>query len=296
MKFSKLLAVVAMSIGASAVQAQQIRSATWSTDQFILRYKTMVEPPRPSGQELHIGGGGADDSRTQHRILTDSDNKKYFGYDLQVQQMGAGRFQLTFKPLSLPVGEKERMRLSADWSELPMPSVPATMQLNDGETVALDLLINPAAGEKIVEYITVSANPKTKIPAGAPRDLQLSDVQMSLTSPKLRINGKSLGWNHGDRNGTANGALLWFYVPDRGRFLLSLVPHSGFRQTGEARGAVIRFSWNGESYELDTDGNVAPAEGAFNLYIYPDPGYQPQGRSPALYGAGDKPEQLLRRP
>jgi hypothetical protein len=298
MKCNRRLGVVLLGVllgNFSPARAQQIRSATWNTDQFILRYRTMVEPPRPSSQELHIGGGGIDDSKTQHRILQDSQQKKYFGYDLNVDSLGGGTFQLTFKPLTIPSLDVGFFALGPDWSELPMPSIPATMQVNDGETVALDLLVNPATGEKIVEYITVNAKPKSSANANPPADLQLSDIRMSLMSPTLHVNGKSREWNHGDAHGSASGAILWVYVPDRGRFLLSFTPHLdlGFRQAGQVRGSNIKFTWNSETYELRTAGNVIPADGAWNLYVYQDTGYQPEGYPPTLYGAGDKPEHLF---
>jgi hypothetical protein len=296
MRCSERLGIVLL-VGASLAHAQQIRSATWSTDQFVLRYRTMVEPPRPSGQGVRIGGGGADDSTTQHRILTDSQQKKYFGYDLQVQPMGDGRFQLTFKPLTLSTANRNFFKLGTDWSELQMPTVPAMMQIKDGETVALDLLVNQSAGEKIVEYISVSGVSKTKsaTPTNQPRDAQVSDIQMSLMSPRLHVNGKSAEWNRGDTHGVASGSVLWIYVADRGRFLVSLAPHPGFRQAGEVRGSSLKFSWNGDNYELETAGKIAPADAALNLYILQDTGYVPEGYPPTLYGGADKPEQLLKR-
>jgi hypothetical protein len=286
MKFISVLAFLFV----GSLQGQQIRSATWSTDTFLLKYRTMVEPARPRGQELHIGGGGFDDSVTNHRVLEDLDQKKYFGYNLQVGVIGGGRFQLNFKPLTV----ESWMRFNLDgWSEIPLPSVPTTMQLNDGETVALDLMVNPTTGEKIVEYITVGSPTGS---GGAARDFQMNDVQMMLASPQLHLNGKSMEWNHGDSHGVASGSVVWVYVPDRGRFLISFAPHAelGFRQAGEARGAQIKFAWNGETYELRGTERIMPADGAWNVYVYQDRGYQP-AYPPALYGASDKPESLLHR-
>jgi hypothetical protein len=282
--------------GVSLLPGQQIRSATWSTDQFFLRYRTMVEPARPSGQELHIGGGGADDSNTNHRILKDSDRKKFFGYDLQVDALGNGRFQLSFKPLTVTAMTRKFFDLDG-WDEIALPSVPASKQLNDGETVAMDLLVNPNTGERIVEYITVSGSLKTKSAAAPARDLQVDDIQMSLQSPQLHINGTSWAWNHGDAHGAANGAVLWVYVPDRGRFLLSFAPRAalGFRQAGEVAGSEIKFVWNGETYQFESAGKVLPTGGVCNLYVYQDQSYQPEGYPPTLYGAADKPENLIRK-
>jgi hypothetical protein len=301
MRFNRagwILAALVLSVPQDG-QAQQIRSATWSTDKFLLRYWTMVEPPRPQGQELQIGGGGYDDSTTQHRILEDTQQKRYFGYDLQVDAPGNGWFPLKFKPLTVPAATRKFFDIDSGWTEIPIPSVPAVMMVKDGETVALDLLVNPATGEKIVEYINVSSSGRTKTAtaSGPSKDVQIGDIQMSLMSPKLLVNGKSWEWNRGDSHGAANGAVLWLYVPDKGRFLISFTPHSalGFRQAGEARGSTMKFTWNGENYELQTAGNIVPAEGTWNLYVYQDSGYQPEAHPPVLYGGGDKAEHLLRR-
>jgi len=277
--------------GAVALQAQQIRSSIWTTDQFVLRYQTMLEPARPKGQPLNIGGGGFNDSITQHRILTDDEHKKFFGYDLQVTVLGGGQFQLNFRPLTTVMIRKT---LDLDkWTEISLPSVPASLSVKDGDTVALDLLVNPGSGEKIVEYFTVS-DPSTS--GSSVRDLQMGDIQMALASPQLHINGKSWEWNHGDSHGSASGAILWVYVPDRGRFLISFQPHAdlGFRPAGEAKGPQIKFTWNGETYELKGTERVLPAAGAWNVYVYQDQAYQPT-YPPSLYGGADKPESLIRR-
>jgi hypothetical protein len=280
----------------SPLPGQQIRSALWTTDQFVLRYRTMMEPARPAGKGVNIGGGGADDSTTNHRILMDHDQKKYFGYDLQVAVLGNGRFQLNFKRLT--VTDPMKRFFDADgsfqnWTEILLPSVPASMSLSDGETVALDLMTNPATGEKIVEYISVSASSGSSY---SRRDLQMGDIQMSLGSPQLYTNGKHWQWNQGDAHGAARGSVLWIYLPDRGRFLLSFVPHAelGFKQAGEGRGNQIKFSWNGETFELKGGERILPADGTWNVYVYQDRGYQP-GYPPVLYGASDKPESLLHR-
>jgi hypothetical protein len=44
---------------------------------------------------------------------------------------------------------------------------------------------------------------------------------------------------------------LWFYVPERGRFIFSLVPREGysFEKIGILEGNKIEFVINGERYE-----------------------------------------------
>lgn len=276
-----LLAIV---LTASVAQGQQMRSATWSTDRFILRYRTMLEPPRPGSPELNIGGGGADDATTNHRILTDPRQKKYFGYDLQVDPLPDGRFSVTFKPLSIQPDKLHWPNFDNSWSQIPLPAYPASVQVRDGETIALDLLVNASSGQKIVEYVTVNSRVKNAAAAPLPRDLQVSDVHMSLESPRLQINGKHWDWNRGDAHGGVNGPVVWIYLPDRGRFLFSFKPHDGYRKAGEVRGKVLTFNWNNENYELQTQGNILPGDGAFNVYVSADAAYRPE-YPPAQYGA-----------
>ncbi len=274
-----------LTLSASVLQAQQLRSGAWSTNRFLLRYRTMLEPQRTGSPELNIGGGGIDDSTTNHRVLTDSQRKKYFGYDLRVDPLASGRFNIIFKPLTITAENLRMLRIDSGWSQIPLPSYPDTVQVSDGETIALDLMINPSTGQKIVEYVTVSSPPKGSTAPASARDLQIGDIQMSLNSPRLHVNGKHWDWNGGDAHGEANGSVLWIYVPDRGRFLFSFAPHVGYRKAGEVHGNRIKFTWNGEAYELETQVKILPGEGAWNLYVTQDAGYRPESYPPALYGA-----------
>jgi hypothetical protein len=247
----------------------------------------MLEPPRPGGSDLHIGGGGIDDATTNHRILIENHQKKYFGYDLHVDPLGGG-FSITFKPLTISAENLRMFKIDASWKQIPLPSYPNVIQVNDGETIALDLMINPSTGQKIVEYVTVNAPSKapTAVPA---RDLKIEDIQMSLYSPRLRINGKVWDWNGGDAHGEAGGSVLWIYIPERGRFLLSFAPRSGYRKMGETRATKMKFTWNGEEYELESQAKILPSEGVWNLYVNQDASYHPDSYPPAPYGAASTP-------
>lgn len=287
MNLTRPLGIVLILGAFPALQAQQMRSATWSTDRFLLRYRTMLEPPRPGSPELNIGGGGVDDSTTNHRVLMDPHQKKYFGYDLRVDPLGGGRFNVILKPLTMTDQNLRFFGIDTGWSQIPLPSYPNAIPLNDGETVAFNLLINPATGQKIVEYVTV--NSPSKNPSVAARDLQLGDVQMSLNSPRLRINGKNWTWNTGDAHGEVNGPVLWIYIPDRGRFLFSFTPHDGYHKAGEVRGRTMKFTWNGQAYELETQAKILSGDGTWNLYVNQDAGYRPANYPSALYGSATTP-------
>jgi hypothetical protein len=73
------------------------------------------------------------------------------------------------------------------------------------------------------------------------------------------------------------GALLWFYVPERGRFIFSLVPREGyqFKKIAVLDDNKIEFSVNGERYEWVSSTSILPNGGTWNLWVLHDPDYTP---------------------
>ncbi|MCU1326955.1 MAG: hypothetical protein JWN34_2325, partial [Bryobacterales bacterium] len=127
------LCLIAVSLAAPQVHAQQLRTATWNTDRFLLRYRTMLEPVRLQS-ELSIGGGGADDATTNHRVLIDGRQKKYLGYDLSVDPKGGGRFSVNIRPLTMTPEHLQFFRLDNSYSPMPLPAYPGVISVGDGET------------------------------------------------------------------------------------------------------------------------------------------------------------------
>ena len=83
------------------------------------------------------------------------------------------------------------------------------------------------------------------------------------------------------------GALLWFYIPDRGRFIFSLVPREGyaFQKVGIISDNKIEFTINGDRYEWLSSAPVVRPGGAWNLWVLPDPRYSP------LFGSEPAPQK-----
>ena len=75
----------------------------------------------------------------------------------------------------------------------------------------------------------------------------------------------------------ATGAVVWLYLPERGRFLLALRPQPklGFQRAGEVRGSVLRFTLGGETVSVVCGSRIAPGQAAFNLYVLHDPTWRP---------------------
>src|SRR5437016_13453587 len=154
-----------------------------------------------------------------HRHFCDFNSKKCFGYDLAMESLGGGQYRFTFLPLSLtPQKMEEIFDNVKGWSILPLPRNPATQVLSAGDTVALDLFVNPQTGQKIVDYIRVQGGQGRLItPTGPAKDFSIEDAWLQISAPRLSINGKLVEAtaNYG---GGVSGTPLWIYVGNYGRF------------------------------------------------------------------------------
>ncbi|MFS8086721.1 MAG: hypothetical protein ACMG6H_13895, partial [Acidobacteriota bacterium] len=161
-----------------------------------------------------------------HRVLEDQDGRLIFGYDLWVAANPTlKQFQIAVRPLN---PEFERKLLAKDRSEASpasagVPTFPKSIEpqmLDDGDAFSLDLLVNQSAGIKIVDLVKVTfdrSNLKDIDTRTPPRDFTLDAVELAVKNYRLLVNGNVAGVGK-STNGFA-GALLWFYVQDRGRFI-----------------------------------------------------------------------------
>lgn len=216
-----------------------------------------------------------------HRVFVDKEGELFFGYELLVEQVASSRqFRVSVRPLS-PEYEKElrargalsNRRLHPGYNTAAFHARPQLV--GDGDQLALDVLHNPRTGTKIVDIITVTLeDPRLRAAtssAEAPRDFTPADVQLRVSNYKLLVNGEAV-WR--STSGCA-GALVWFSLADRGRFIFSLVPRPGydFRKVGKVEHDRISFEWGGERYEWVSGQTVVTGGGNWNLWVLHDPDY-----------------------
>ena len=246
----------------------------------VVRITTVAEPPIPGAWSLP-GGIGVPGDRIQ-RYLHDDTTDQNFGYDLVVLPGSApNRHEVRIEPLSL--GSTTRR----------LPSYPGPQFVEDGDVIALDVAISPDGRQKIVDYIEVErkVEPPPASSAGGARDFTLDDgpLLFNFRPPtRLFLNGQGYPGTLGMTG--KPGGTLWFSIPGRGRYILSLAPHAGFVRAGEIRDNVIAFQDGGDRYELRTSGPIVGSGGAWNLYLLLDPRFQPG--SGAQYGM-DRLSNLL---
>ena len=272
----------------------------------VLNYKLVVEPPLTKSAFTPVGWGFHNDRDSIQQFVYDRSARSYIGYAMTLAPGATPQTRLvSFGPFD---ESKMRDTLKAVAGDLPLnaaplPKYPAPQTVNDGDTIALDLMVSPDGKEKMVSYIHFSFD-KSVASGGAasaaaasaePRDFTVDDgpVRLSTEPAEVRIDGQKFS-GAVVMYSAQGGATPWFYFPGQGRYILSLVPHDGLLLAGAARGGVISFNADGHQYEIRLAKPLAGADKAWNLYVGRDPQYVPR---PALVqsvvGSADRLDNLL---
>jgi hypothetical protein len=185
-----------------------------------VRYVSRLEPGSPP---IHkVGGGVLTSKDIIKRHLCNFDNNTYFGYDLTVEPIVDNRFLLLFAPSSLsPQDITGFFKEVSFWTPLPLPDGPTTMEARAGETVALDLFVNPSTGQKVTDYLTIDNNEREQSHVtGDTHDFSAEDATIAIMSPHVSVDGKQVISSQGGISGS--GVVV--DIPGNGRFIFSLAP------------------------------------------------------------------------
>jgi hypothetical protein len=254
-----------------------------------VRFLTKVEPPGENARGTLPGGVLVYQGRVHH-IISDSANKRQFGYDLLFEPSPDGNsVQLRIEPVK-PSNPPVFSALPG-WTLLELPKYPVIPRVKVGDTVAIDLLVNPATGQKIVDYLTVAR--RTEGPAN---DFTLADVELTLMEPRVRLNGQLVEAT-ADFQGGTSGAVVWLYLAGHGRFVLSLFPNEKlkFQKNGVSSSNMLTFREGADEYRVECERAIAPGSARYNLYVLHEPGWRPW-RSGDLFtvGSADKAEYVVK--
>jgi hypothetical protein len=270
------------SSGAKSSDAQDAKSqiiVPMQTGAFV-RIRTEAVPPSAQDATSNLLES-EDKPDLLHRVFVDSRNELFFGYELLVEPVAVTRqFRVTVRPLSEEYLQQlrarpafQKRRLHPSYNASVFSAVPQLV--SDGDTFALDVLHNPRTGTKIVDIIQVTFNDPGLQEAESdrpPSDFALEDVQLKVSNYTLRVNGETVKQRP---SGGCAGALIWFALGERGRFILSLVPRPGyqFQKVGVVRHNTISFELEGDRYEWESSLPVVGTGGNWNLWVLHDPGY-----------------------
>lgn len=214
------------------------------------------------------------------RVFVDRKNEMYFGYELLVERAAEARyFWVTVRALGEDYLRELRerpafrgRRLHPGYNATAFPASPQF--LRDGDTFALDVFQNPRTGTKIVDVIQISLTDPSLRQAASdqPRDFSPEDVQLKVSDYRLKVNGETVYRS----TGGCAGAVIWFSLGDRGRFVFSLVERPGFQfqKVGAVRNNTVAFEWDGDRYEWESSRPVVGTGGNWNLWVLHDPDYK----------------------
>lgn len=224
----------------------------------------------------------ADENRIIHRVLSDSERRVVFAYDLAINSDPASKkFSLTVLPADEAFRRsflKDSAPLRAHESFATFPRSTTAQTLEDGDAVSLELLVNRELGVKIVDVVKVTFDRsilRENYLEAAPKDFTLDAISLTVKSYELTIDGTLVGKSK-SKIGCA-GSLLWIYIPDRGRFIFSLAPREGyaFQKIGLLDDNRIEFEANGEFYEWTSGESILSNGGVWHLWVLHDPDYTP---------------------
>jgi hypothetical protein len=228
-----------------------------------------------------------DENRVIHRVLVDAEGKYLFGYDLIIEPAPASKtFTIGVGPLNSQI-EKKLLASNSGGPSQPIATLPQLAEpqiLDDGDSFALDLLVNQKTGVKIVDRVKVSfdrSNLWNESPKVLPRDFTLDAVALKLRDYRLLIDGNLVAEGRNGKN--FSGALIWCYVEGSGRFIFSLAPREGyeFQKVGIIADNKIEFTVKGKHYEWLSSEPILPSGGTWNLWVLQDPSYVPFGSQQA---------------
>jgi hypothetical protein len=271
-------ALLAAATAASSVTASP---AAWRGLEIL--FVSKMEPP---GTELQ-GGVFVKSDIVLHSIH-DNLHKRAFCYDVALDpsaDANSAQIRIGRCPADSMVSDR------AGWTFLELPKYPVIPGVKVGDTVALDLLVNPGTGQKIVDYLTLRRHDEIDL-EHQPRDFQVTDADLRLFDPQVVMDGKPQ-WSL--EGGGVAGPVVWLSVSGRGRVVLSLLPNEklGFRKGGvvSRNGLLIRVG--AAEIRVNCSREIAPGKGAFKLYVLHEPDWRPKDSADGRMGSADKPEYII---
>lgn len=218
----------------------------------------------------------ASDQSVFRRILKLSDGRAII-YEIAAKRLDEGRqFEVALRPWVPNTEEALDMEIAKARVEANfLINYSAPLMINNGDVLAVDVLVNPRTGVKLVDYFRITNRPPvvrrsiSNLSAIA-RSIEISDVEFSVENFELRLNDKLIYTSKGG----VRGRFIWIDIPQTGRFIFSLTPLSeadGFHRLAYLARQQIVFSYGPDKYDLTSEHPIILASGEFYLWTRHDP-------------------------
>jgi hypothetical protein len=228
-----------------------------------------------------------------------------------------GKLGLT--PLDLASRYQPSKINPAEWTSQPLPAIPGPQLAHDGDVIHIELFVDAATNAKLFDDVEIGMFAPRALPGGAgvifqnpvmvlappppppplamsgglvlpngravptvegtARDFTAADAEMQIRQPRVTLNGAAQ--STATRTPNATGSLIWFYLPGRGRYVLSLAPRPelDFRKAGEVRGGSIKFTLGEDTITLECSNEIASGHAPYVLYVLRDPVWEPTAQA-----------------
>lgn len=213
---------------------------------------------------------------TVHRLFTDNHNHFRFGYDINaVPTSEAGRFQIQLKPLDTG--------FSSALAQQPVKvrtfeSLRKIGPLRVGDSVPVELFVDPASGDKITDVIQVlgvadspeSTNAANRSPALA----STPTASFQLTDLRVWVNGKEITAQRPLRS--VSGQYPALYIPGHGSFFIALQPLENlpFVQAGTVTHSKLRFTVGPDLIECTSRTPILATQDGAPIWVWHDAYYR----------------------
>ncbi|HRH43270.1 MAG TPA: hypothetical protein PKY82_16680 [Pyrinomonadaceae bacterium] len=243
-----------------------------------------------------------------HRIIADKINKIYIGYDIELTpQKDEVKYQVSIKPISINPNSLTNKLIKlgsidvSGFTSKKLLKYPDGLIINNGDTISLEILENPQTKSKFMDYIKITNKRLKKfgtyfpelVPASSlvAKDFSINDIDLRLWESETFLNDKKIATIQG-----ISGSIIYVYIPQKGRFLFSLSPHTGydFQKIAVADDEQITFNFGGDKYKITSKDSIIPAYGKWNLWVMHDPNYKPNKTTPE-FGSADDIKYLFKK-
>jgi hypothetical protein len=229
-------------------------------------------------------------------------------------------YDLSIGPLDFSEGPADGLHPTI-WKKLPLPALPAPHGVRGNEALENVVSVDPSTGQRLIDSMYLAMAPQANssrnsignltqqfqfrspsttpmvvayrgpgvlspgdftVPfvSGTAREFLPEDAEMTIQQARITFNEVRQQLTSSVR--LVSGSLLWFYVPEHGRYVLSLLPRPklGFVQAGEVRGGAASFTLGADRVRLESPNAIAPGKTPYLLYVLQDPAWLPTAQLP----------------
>jgi hypothetical protein len=214
-----------------------------------------------------------DNTNTVHRVVKDARGNVLFAYDVMARRTAG--LKDTFAVQIRPAGART---VSA------VRDFPAVKL---GEAVKVDILQNPATGEKIYDVLRPSDEPlpSSSTAAAIGDEFVLGDMQ-------IVIDGEKFAWQTG---ATTSGAAARIYIPGHGAYFFSVTDAPGFHEAAHANREKLTFQLDHEHVEITLQKNVLSKSASHVVWVKHDATFAAADPKAMEVITADKVELLMPR-